>query len=358
MSVVMRLAACLGLCCWLASGPARAAAAGLHWVRAHGAERCIEPAVLAERVEALTGTSFVTPAAAELSLEGLVEPAGKGFRVKLVSSRRGSTRSAERVLTSKSRNCRELDAAVAFVVALTIDPGLSLAGVPADVLAAFSEELAPEQTLLAELAQQVPAQASDVSSPPAMPEPVAESSVDRAPRPTKSPRYSLGLAAAALSGSAPGWLAGVRGSFGLSLAPRWLLSLSMGAFPNARAQPVASERSATFQSYDAALALCPALRRGRWQGLGCVGVALSYLRARGRDFERNHSAGLWDPAATLALGVGLVLGHGVGLVAAATMRVRFLDQAFELAPGAEQAQAAYRPPRVSGLFSLGPSYEF
>jgi hypothetical protein len=85
---------------------------------------------------------------------------------------------------------------------------------------------------------------------------------------------------------------------------------------------------------------------------------LGYLRARGRDFERNHSAGLWDPAATLALGVGLVLGHGLGLVFAATMRVRFLDQAFELAPGAEQAQAAYRPPRVSGLFSLGPRYEF
>ena len=139
---------CLWLILWLVGGSiASAQPAALHWVRAKGAEACIEPALLAERVETLTGTLFVAPTSAEVSLEGLVEPHGRGFRVRLASSGRGEPRSTERVLTSASRNCRELDTAVAFVIALTLDPSRALGGIPADVLATFSQEQAPEQTL-------------------------------------------------------------------------------------------------------------------------------------------------------------------------------------------------------------------
>jgi hypothetical protein len=40
----------------------------LHWVRAHGAERCIEPAVLAERVGLASSLGMVYPAPGKVVL--------------------------------------------------------------------------------------------------------------------------------------------------------------------------------------------------------------------------------------------------------------------------------------------------
>jgi hypothetical protein len=340
-----------------AGAPARHA---LHWVRATGAERCIDPKELAERVEALTGPAFVAPAQAEISLEGEIMPAGRGFRARLVSTNAAGQQGGERILTSTSADCRRLDAALAFVIALTIDPGLSLSGEAAAFLAEFAQELPPEQALLSELAGQptpAPAAPRDVLTEalaPASPSP-ARASAAPSRRPT---RYALGVAAATLGRSSPEWMFGLRASFTFDHARLWPLVVSAGAFPNTKQQPLANGESATFQAYDGLLAVCPGRR---WQGLGaygCAGFALAYLQAQGSGFDPNLRAGMWDPAVTLGGALTLALGRGWGLGADAALRVRLTDQRFEVRVPGRESQPAHTPPRFGVLLSLGPRYEF
>jgi hypothetical protein len=330
----------------------------LHWVRARGAERCIDPKALAERVEALTGSAFVPPAQAEISLEGEISVTGHGFRVRLVSTHADGVPRGERVLTSHRSDCRLFDAAIAFVIALTIDPGLSLRGVPTDLLAQFAQELPPEQTLLAELAAQQTAARSPAhdaeQTPPA--QPTTPTSPKRAPAPARSARYALGLAAATLGRTLPGWPFGVRAIFSYDHARLWPLVLNAGVFPVAK-QKLEGGQQVTFQSYDAALSLCPGLERSRFGAQGCLGIALSYMRAHGSGFDDNYTVGLWDPSLALGVALALRLGRGWGFAADAAMRVRFSDRGFEVrAPGGPTA--IHTPDRVGLLFSLGPRYEF
>jgi hypothetical protein len=350
---------------------ARASAAApagyaLHWVRAKGAERCIDPKALAERVETLTGPVFSTPAQAEISLEGEIAPAGRGFRVRLVSTRADGVQRGERILSTNSPDCHQLDAAVAFVIALTIDPGLSLAGVPADVLGRFAQELPPEQVLLAELAAQssvAPGTGPDIleAAPAPAAVPVLEKEQQKAPRALRPPRYTVGLAAATLGLSLPSWSFGVRGTFGFD-HPRLLpLVLSVSAFPGAASHAINAGLRASFQQYDAALTVCPGLRWNRWSANGCLGLALGYLRAQGSGSDSDDSDGqgaIWDPALVLGVTLAVSLWRGLGLSADAMLRVRLTDQDFEFTAGDNTKQSAYDPSRVGLLFSLGPRYEF
>jgi hypothetical protein len=346
----------------LVAGPAAAEAPArhaLHWVRARGAERCIDPQQLAERVEALTGPAFVSPAQAEISLEGEIAPAGRGFRARLVSTGADGVQRGERVLASASSDCRWLDAALAFVIALTIDPGLSLSGQAAEFLAEFAQELAPEQALLAELTAQrspEPAPARDVlqeAAPPASPSPPP------IPPPSRpAARYVLGLAAATFGRSLPAWMFGVRASFMFDHARLWPLVLGASAFPSTKPQSTENGDAVTFQAYDAALSVCPELR---WRTLGlrgCAGLALAYLHARGSSFEPNRQAEMWDPTLALGGALSLALGRSWSLGLDALMRVRLTDQSFELRGPSGERLPAHTPPRLGFLFSLGPHYEF
>jgi hypothetical protein len=355
-------------CVLIVLGCARASAAppahyALHWVRAKGAERCIDPKALAERVEALTGPVFSAPAQAEISLEGEIAPAGRGFRVRLVSTQADGVQRGERVLATNSTDCRQLDAAVAFVIALTIDPGLSLAGVPAEVLGRFAQELPPEQVLLAELAAQPSAPSGsgpDILETAPQPAPAAASvpAKDQQKAPLRRPRYAVGLAAATLGLSLPSWSFGPRGTFGFD-HPRFLpLVLSVSAFPGAASHAINAGLTASFQQYDAALTLCPGLRWSRWSANGCLGVALGYLRAQGSGSDSDGQGALWDPAFVLGVTAGLSLWRGLGLSADAMLRVRLTNQDFEFEAGDGTTQSAYDPSRVGLLFSLGPRYEF
>jgi hypothetical protein len=346
-----------------AAAPAQHA---LHWVRAKGAERCIDPKRLAARVEALTGPAFVVPAEAELSLEGVVEPATRGFRVRLVSTQPDGIQRGERVLTTSNSDCRQLDAAIAFVIALTIDPGLALAGVPADVLAQFAQEQPPEQALLAELAAQPAVQAGSQQdvldiAPEAPSSPAAPAGPGEKPagaRARRRPRYEGSLAVATLGRILPGWSFGLRAALGFD-HPRFLpLVLSATALPGASARAIEAGQGATFQAYDAALSLCPGLRWRDLRAHACVGPALSYLRARGSDFDRDRRASLWDPTLAFGLGLGLALGRGFGLSADASLRVRLTDQRFEFLAASGTIQLAHEPARLGLLLCLGPRYEF
>jgi hypothetical protein len=338
-----------------AAAPARHA---LHWVRAKGAERCIDPKELAERVEALTGPAFVSPAQAEISLEGEISPAGRGYRARLVSTSDDGVQRGERVLTTPGEDCRKLDPALVFVIALTIDPGLSLSDQAADFLADFAQEQAPEQALLAELAAQPPGPgpSRDVVAEAPPPDP-APPPTRTAPR-RRPPRYLLSLEAATLGRSLPEWMFGVRAGFTFDHARILPLALSVSAFPSTEPQTVADGDTVTFHAYDAAVAVCPELH---WRALGvhgCAGPALAYLAARGSSFDANRGGGMWDPALVFGLAVTLALGRGWSLGADAVLRVRLTDRHFELREPDQETHPAYTPPRAGLLFGLGPRYQF
>lgn len=346
---------------------ARASAAGpggyaLHWVRAKGAERCIDPRALAARVEALTGPVFVAPAAAEVSFEGEIAPAGRGFRARLVSSRADGVPRGERILNTSSADCRTLDAALAFVIALTIDPSMSLSGVPADVLGQFAQEVPPEQALLAELAAQ-PAPALEpepAQPPPVAPAPAAapaggvrEAEAHR----LRPPRYAFALAAATLGRSMPDWRFGLRGSFGFDPLGFMPFVLSASAFPGDAPQEIRSDQKASFQVYEVGLAACPGLSGPRLSVYGCLGFALGYQRTRGIGFEPNQTTALWDPALTIGANLALPLGRGWGLAVDAMLRVRLTDEGFVFRIDGTD-HSAHVPERVGLLFSFGPRYAF
>jgi hypothetical protein len=348
---------------------ARASAAppagyALHWVRAEGAERCIDPRALAARVEALTGPVFVAPAAAEISFEGEIAPDGRGFRARLVSSRADGVPRGERILNTSSADCRALDAALAFVIALTIDPSMSLAGVPADVLGQFAQEVPPEQALLSELSAQSASAAPTAAAPlaasaevPAAPS-LSETAHQAQATRFRAPRYAVVLAAATLGRSMPDWRFGLRGSFSFDPLGFMPFVLSASAFPGDAPQALSSGQSASFQTYDAALSACPGLSGPKLSAYGCLGFALGYQRAHGNDFDPNFTIALWDPALMLGVSFAVPLWRGLGLAVDAMMRVRLTSRGFAFRQPDQTIAPAHDPPRLGLLFSLGPRYAF
>jgi len=340
----------------------------LHWVRARGAERCIDPTSLAQRVEALTGPVFGRPADAERSLEGEIAPARRGFTVRIVSTSARGEKRGERTLASPDRDCRRLDAAIAFVLALTIDPALAQRGIPDEFLRLFGEEEPPEQSLLAELNAHPPAplvlpDEPPAEAPPARPaEPPAPRPAEASapPAPARSPRarYTAWVAGALLGRTLPRWMPGVEGVLEVDPRNAWPVALALRAFPVAREQPLAGDARGDFTAYALALSTCPLALGSRARLQGCVGADLAYLRGQGtRGFARNHTDALWDPAAELALRAHVHLARGVGLVGQAASRIRITSQRFTGREGTT-TQTVLEPARVGITLSAGLSYAF
>jgi hypothetical protein len=139
--------------------PARAqdgadAAPSLNWVRMEGADGCISPRELALAVEKRLGHEiFVSSAEAELALEGYIGPRPRGgWRATLTVSDREGRVLGSRDLDSDGDDCRELDPALALVIAVTIYPQSGLGGsaipLPEDVAARLDKLFNPETTVV------------------------------------------------------------------------------------------------------------------------------------------------------------------------------------------------------------------
>jgi hypothetical protein len=97
-------------------------AAALHWVRAPGAERCVDGRALARAVESRTGHSVFTSAAnAERTLEALIAPALDGWALT-VRAWAGTRHVGDRALSFAGANCAQITDTVSLVLALMIDP--------------------------------------------------------------------------------------------------------------------------------------------------------------------------------------------------------------------------------------------
>jgi hypothetical protein len=252
----------------VAAADARAAeekrTSSLAWVRLEGAEGCIAGTALARAVEERLGRKvFVSAADADITLEGSIGPAPpSGFRAKLrVTGRDGSTLGTREVETRSAR-CDAIDAKLALVVSVLIDPDAE--GKP---------EPAPP--------------------PPAPPPEVIERErvvVVEKPPPSDPWRFELSLGAAGTLGLQPG----VGLAFSPTVAilpPRFWGVLAGGGISLSTSAD--AERGAYVEASLAhgLLALCPlAGDRGRLRALACAGGFLGALRSRGVGFDTAQSS--------------------------------------------------------------------
>jgi hypothetical protein len=312
---------------WLTAAHAQAQAAGLpvalHWTRAPGAESCIGPTELAQRIEARLGRAVFEPAGtAEFALEGHIQPsANGGYEVLLALNDAKGQQLGVRELSSQVSDCRQLDDAVTLVIAVTLYPesGFASAGIalPDDVSALLGQAL--------DKLERTPPPPQP--SRPALPRPVAKPARDRPPPPNPAATWRFGLlgAASGMFGTTPNLAFGAH--IGLAvLPPYWPAFEASAAF--------AGEDSQEFGSLDGsagvvrvattryALGLCT-----RWDGLdtieasACLGGEALLTQAHTGGLKVDHNVTQLAPAPFASARVALWLGGGFALEATARAAV-------------------------------------
>jgi hypothetical protein len=103
----------------------------LGWDRLPGADGCIATQALARAVEARLGRKvFVSPAEADVSVEGRAEKKGQGFAATIVLRDSEGKVLGTRSLEKAGASCDALTESLVLVVAVMIDPDAALAPAP------------------------------------------------------------------------------------------------------------------------------------------------------------------------------------------------------------------------------------
>ncbi|MFT3926438.1 MAG: hypothetical protein QM778_28090 [Myxococcales bacterium] len=272
-------------------------------------------------------------------------------------SRRSGAPERERVLVSSGADCRELDATVAFIIALTIDPRLGLAKLPPELAAQFAQEIPPEEVLLEEL-NAAPPQPVAPAPAPAVVRPVsATKPPSTRPAPAPPGRTEVALAGAFLSGTLPQVMVGAGGAVGVKALSYLTVLADAHAFFSPSAQNLREGR-ARFRVYDLGVSLCPTLPVGRLQLRACAGPLLMRGEGLGQGFKVNHRAAFWDVGLRFGGGGTLALRRGWGLFLDVSGRVRFNDKSFKIAQTWGQPVTATTVHRLGLMVLFGPSYRF
>jgi hypothetical protein len=281
----------------------------LNWVRLHGAESCVAAAQLAERVEGrLERKVFVLDARAAISIDGHVSPRAEGgFEAQVAVLDAEQRVLGQRALESRSADCRELDEALALVIAITLMPqSASQPGVSIDLAPGtdqlLSELFESEPTTLdpgdvvqtgkseADRPDDVgrPREAGGGDLPPLAAGPDGASphvssgagSPDPRPRATvESERRTFAFGAGPLlsAGYLPGLTVGVEVNALVSLPVLWPLRLAAVLLaPHERVSGAARTR---FSLRQLALALCPWQTGDALRLQVCAGLSLAQLLA-------------------------------------------------------------------------------
>jgi hypothetical protein len=124
--------AVLALLCVVAGASAASGrTSSLSWVQLPGAEACGGASEIARAVERHLGrAAFVSPAQADVSIEGHAEREGERFRAVLVLRDSAGAQLGTRQIESDVADCSELRENVALAVALMIDPDAVLHPAP------------------------------------------------------------------------------------------------------------------------------------------------------------------------------------------------------------------------------------
>lgn len=333
---VRRLAFIAALCA--VPAVARAQAPGprtssLSWIRMPGAESCVSTQELARDVEARLGRPvFVSAAAADVSVEGRIEPRARGgwHAVIVLRDARGATLGT-RDLDRPEPSCSVMREPLALVVAVMIDPDAALARTPAPApVPAPTPAPAPAPVII------------ERPVPVLLPVP--------APTPPEPPTWRLD-AGASLAGSAgllpaPGFGAYAGGL----LEPPGFIPLEAFGVAWLDTSVNRSGASGTFSLDAVGGGLCPLhLQTGALRAYACLDgeVGLSTGRVAGSPIDRElFVAGALEGRASLRIAGPFALRAGVSFVVPA-LRHDFTGQ------GTAGSVDLFRMSPVAGMADLG-----
>jgi hypothetical protein len=328
---VPRLVATLGTLAGLsAAHPGHAAprTSSLSWVRLAGADTCVSTQDLARDVETRLGRSvFVSPAQADLSVEGRIEPArGKpGWRAVVVLRDAKGVTLGTRELARDAASCDAMREPLVLVVALMIDPDASTAPPPPPP----ASPAPPPQTIVVE--KQVPVYVA-VPAPPA-----------RSPPPEPTWHIDVGASLAASVGLLPHVEPALAGS-ALVEPPSFIPLEAYGALW----LDSTADGGPTFALAYVGGGLCPLRYRDELLRLyACASGQLGYVKATSPDSAQVHVAGVVEGRGSLRLLGPIAARAGASLV------VPFLRPSFDYVDTQTGAAAAFRMSAVAATIDAG-----
>lgn len=198
------------------SAPTKKRTSTLGWLRMPGADACVATQALARGVETRLGrTVFVSPAEADVSVEGRIEKKGTGFAATIVLRDSEGKSLGTRTLEKADPACDKLTESLVLIIAVMIDPDAAMAPTPP----VPAPTPAPTPT---------PAPAPAPATPPEriyvpVPVPVLVQGPERTVREAPALRFDGSLSARFAAGIVP--FPGIGGSVVGVLVPRKLIGI-------------------------------------------------------------------------------------------------------------------------------------
>lgn len=336
----------------------------LNWVRAPGAEACISSSRLAERVEQLLGPVLRAPDASDRAIEGLVEPAGNGFTVRLRIANRAGSALGERSFGNDAAACRELDASIVLVLALMIDPSASERGLPPELLGMLDDAATPAADLLADLEREQAEQIRTAAVAPPAPEkarpaPAAPKPHEKPPEKAPEQDSRLGLEIALVPALSYGNQPNIAPGLGLGARiDTGIVSFELSGslwMPSEVALEQSGARALTeFKSANAALAMClPVAQLGQLSMSACAGVAFvaRWFESDGLINTPENTRMLFGPS--IAADARYALSSRWFVLAGASVMAMFPEENFFYTDGAGQKQSLFEPSVIGVTAGLG-----
>jgi hypothetical protein len=324
----------------LAQAPRRPS---LQWTRGRGAELCIDPLTLRERVEALAGPVFASEST--YAIEGHIEAQPGGYRLRLSVTAPDRVPQGERIIEHQGADCRAFDDAIVFLVALTIDPDLDLEAATGEPELAGRD---PGEELLRELDASPPRPAHvEPAPPPAFTVPARTGYAWEG-------SLSFALAHDTLGGMSLGPQLGAR----FPITPWLALGAELRVLARVSEVEIDGTRSLRGQSFSFAPLLC-ARTPGETSLRACLGPEPSVVAARGLGFDAGARARLSVWGALLKLELAHRVADHWSLLVQTFLRVGLEDKKFVYDSGPlGSRETVARLTRWSGGVALGVVYRF
>jgi hypothetical protein len=362
--VLVAVAACaVGPLCAERASAQRLLHPALHWSRGRGAEACIDPRSLAERIESITGPSLVAASVADVSIEAHIEqPASDRFALRVTVTQMRDRGSGERFLSFTTSDCRSLDRAIALVIAVLIDPDAGSEGLPAELSWLQPEETSAAEQLREQAATLQPKAAASRDASRAQP---AAGRDPQQPSTSESPREAPDampwqLSVGIFAGSGPGRVAsaGLLAALARKFLPWLAIGVQLRAAGGLLPLNVEGSRSVTTQNLGLSLLACPHAALGTaWHVRGCLGPELMLLFASGHGFSSDETAVLGSFGASARLALEHRFAATWGLAALGLLQWDAAPPSVHYQRGGESTRV-FTVPAVTLQAALAITYEF
>ncbi len=290
----------------------------LRWVRAPGAEACVDSGELADRVGARLGrAAFDGTGATAVVIEAEVRPIAAGWHVAIAMRGPDGEARGARELDQVGADCHVVDEPLALVLALMID------------LDAASSSAPPPP----------------VPPPPPPPSP-------RAARPVPWRAEATFTGAAGL-GVLAGASVGARVTVAIDAPQVWPVVVGASWWaPDQR--DAGGAQGVALRAWQVGAAVCtPARRLGPIRLTGCGGGELGRLAALGVGFDRNHRVAATLALATLTGRAAIAVGGPAFVVVDLGVEVPLLRPRFVVADGGTMVVHQVAPASMIGALGVG-----